>query len=147
MYSLEKCLMQKKKNHGEIKRQYFMMRNILFSWPAPPLPSCRATNLLAWLWAVGREEKSQWGENNQSPKWIKQSKTLQASSTGAVCSHHPKLSTDQLAFHLQQVASLPRACAVLEHRQAFEMTRTKEKKGLGFQVLFLLKKRKEEGKK
>jgi len=85
--------------------------------------------------------------DNQSLNRIKQSKTLQASGAGAVCSHHPKLSTEQLAFHLQQVASSPHACAVLRHSKAFEMTRAKEKKGLGFQVLFLLKKRKEEGKK
>lgn len=100
-----------------------------------------------WLWAVGRAEKSRWGENNQNPNWIQRNKTLQASGEAAAYSHHPKLSTEQLAFHLQQVASSPHACAVLRHRKAFEMTRAKEKKGLGFQVLFLLKKRKEEGKK
>lgn len=95
---------------------------------------------------MGRKEKSQQGGNNQSPNWIKQSKTLQASSEGAVCSHHPKLSMEQLAFHLQQVASSPHACVVLRTERHLKWQEPKKRKVSGFKFSFYWRKEKKKEK-
>lgn len=93
-----------------------------------------------WLWTLGRVKKSQRGENNQNPTWTKHKKALQAGSEGAVNSHHPQFSWEQVAFHLQQVASSPRACTL-------EMTREpKKRKVSGFKFSFYWRKEKKKEK-
>lgn len=146
--NLEKCLMKKIKIGWFffiVKWKYCILWGAMCCSPdqlhlfLPVVP-----RTCCWLWAEGRAEKSQRGENNQNPKGIKQNKTLQASGEGAVYSHHPKLSMEQLAFHLQQVASSPHACT--ERHSKWQEPKKRKVSGFKFSFYWRKEKKKEKNR-
>lgn len=119
-----------------------MMRNVLLSWSAPPLPSGRTTNLLAGsgLWG-GRRRASQGLITKAWTEWNK------ASSEKAVCSHHPKLSVEQLCLPPSAGGMLtPCLRSPTAHKRHSKWQEPKKRKVSGFKFSFYWRKEKKKEK-